>query len=438
MFPPALGISSGHWFVRQEVHEDKHKEDRCIKLKDELLQILENVGAEVIKEIFARRAEEFSADMFLEHEGADRVLNHRSILEVALEQSRVDLPEETLSFLLNQYVMLAKDTGINLLHIFARNKLSTNMQLLMKKTVQENPEWLQGQNIRGLTPVEMSIHSFPITQDDSAISFMVQECFKKSALSEKERGELLARINELTQSEAVLVRNVGKKLHSKVHSIVDPTYKIKQAIKCLELQKELMTVFARNSFQEIRDLFERRGDEFVVKMESLKDEDHDDRSIMENAMVATEKVLSVEIIEYLIKYYIQASNQTSDLNFLHIILRNCSSSERLREIAKQIVERDPRQLQPLCSFGDCGRVNAVELAVRVSFDENLIKYLIQKYQQAFVLEKDEIKKILKHVDSLSTHRAYDALSNNLRNYIESLLNARALIAFPLFSLDYVI
>lgn len=159
-------------------------------------------------------------------------------------------------------------------------------------------------------------------------------------------------------------------------------YKSKVA-RCQKLEKELFNQLIRSNFNQISELFENRGTDFVTRM-SFSDIWLDttiNQSILEVAIQQAKFKLSKKIISHLFNFYVANAKDAVDTNMtiLHLLVRNYHSPEdQINELLHETIKASPELLQARMKIGKNKSMTPIEMAIELSYDEKLIGLMLTK------------------------------------------------------------
>ncbi|MBX9744455.1 MAG: hypothetical protein K2X08_04515 [Chlamydiales bacterium] len=176
------------------------------------------------------------------------------------------------------------------------------------------------------------------------------------------------------------------------------------------MKQELVVELKRSIFSEIKNLFELRGAEFITEMVSVDPwqmVSNKGRSILENALAEVRFQVSLEMGVYLLGFYTTHSEQAQSMNMtpLHIAARNCSDFDNAVNLLKILVEAKPEWLAVRMTL-DGLDMTPVEMVIRTSYREDLMNFMITKYQEKFEISLEEKNKLLAHAKWLSGSGIY--------------------------------
>lgn len=159
-------------------------------------------------------------------------------------------------------------------------------------------------------------------------------------------------------------------------------YKSKVA-RCQKLEKELFNQLIRSNFNQISELFENRGTDFLTRM-SFSDVWLDasiNRSILEVAIQQAKFNLSKEIISHLFNFYVANAKDAihTNMTILHLLVRNYHSpKDQITELLHETINASPELLQARMKVGGNRSMTPIEMAIETSYDEELIDLMLTK------------------------------------------------------------
>ena len=153
--------------------------------------------------------------------------------------------------------------------------------------------------------------------------------------------------------------------------------------ECQKLKEELFTEFNRSNLQQISELFENRGTEFLTKMSYSDPWEHcsKNQSILETVLRQTKFNLPKETISYLFNFYLANAKDAVDNNMtiLHLLVRNYHSpQDQIAELLHETINVSPELLQARMKIGENESMTPIEMAIETSYDETLIDLMLTK------------------------------------------------------------
>lgn len=211
-------------FEPSKIDEYALKEQNCQKLKAELMLELKRSNFTELKQLFKERGAEFLVEMSRIDPWQNVSNKGKSILENVLEEINFNLPDETLTYLLDYVVNhseQAKATNMNLLHILARNCSFSKVVDTLKNAVVQYPDLLKGRMSLGegldMTPVEMTIRT---SYNESLMNFMVTK-YQESmgCLTTEDKSKLLSHAKWLSGSGIYSTSLIGERLMERIKKL---------------------------------------------------------------------------------------------------------------------------------------------------------------------------------------------------------------------------
>jgi hypothetical protein len=186
------------------------------------------------------------------------------------------------------------------------------------------------------------------------------------------------------------------------------------------LKNELLEKLKTFSSEEVKVLFEERGLEFIF--------DGDYRSsVLELALVEIDFALPNESLLFLFKYYIEHSQKAkaTGMNMLHLIAKNGGHFSQLESLTLSIVQKNPELLTKRMEFGHL-HLTPSELAMRTSYNEQCIVFMIIQLQEKCGLTAEDKERILSHASWLSS--SIDDENRQMSERIVKLLEELSVVA----------
>lgn len=183
-------------------------------------------------------------------------------------------------------------------------------------------------------------------------------------------------------------------------------YKSKVA-RCQKLENELFNQLIRSNFNQISELFENRGTDFLTRM-SFSDLWLDasiNRSILEVAIQQAKFNLSKEIISHLFNFYVANAKDAvhTNMTILHLLVRNYHSPKgQIAELLHETIKASPELLQARMKIGENKSMTPIEMAIEISYDEKLIDLMLTKARDTLgELSSEDRTKLLASAEWLS-------------------------------------
>jgi hypothetical protein len=175
-------------------------------------------------------------------------------------------------------------------------------------------------------------------------------------------------------------------------------YQLKEK-KCKQLKKELSLELQNTTLTKIKELFEKKGHEYIVdmfKVDPWQNVNIINKSILEFSLEKVNFQVSHDIMVFLIEYFIKHSEQakSTNMNPLHVLARNCCFSDHFITLLKTMVEKHPEWLKDRMNVSEDLDMNPVEMAIRTSHNQELINLMITKYQETFGFTLEDKNKLL--------------------------------------------
>lgn len=187
-------------------------------------------------------------------------------------------------------------------------------------------------------------------------------------------------------------------------------YQLK-ASQCQKLKDELLLEFKRSNLIELKELFEKRGKEFLTEMfyaDPWKNISYKNKSIFEVALEEMKYNFSEEYLLLVLNYYVAHSEQAknTNMNLLHVLVRNCSFPNTMN-LLKKVVEEHPSMLEDRMNLSNNLDMTPVEMAIRTSYDEKLMNFMLTNYcKRCGILSSENKAKLLSHAEWLSGSGVY--------------------------------
>ena len=179
-----------------------------------------------------------------------------------------------------------------------------------------------------------------------------------------------------------------------------------RADRCLQLKNELVIDLKRSSKDDIKGILEARGGELLCDMFYLDPWDNVQnrgKSIIESALEEINYNVQEEILINLLNYYVENSAQAKEINMnmLHVLARNAHSSNKVIDLLEKISLKNPEMLNQRMSLSNGYDMNPVEMAIRTSYNENLMNFMLDVHCINNKLSPEDKHKLYRHADWLS-------------------------------------
>lgn len=180
---------------------------------------------------------------------------------------------------------------------------------------------------------------------------------------------------------------------------------------CQSLKAELALELNRSSLSEIVTFFEEKGDSFLIEMftaDPWQNVSNKGKSVLENVLEDMNFNLPEVTLRYLLTFYMDYSTQAqnTNMNMLHILARNCYHNKAVA-LLESVVAQNPQLLKERMILGDGLDMTPVEMAIRTSYNEKLINFLLTKYLESVgVVTATDKAKLLSHAQWLSGSGVY--------------------------------
>lgn len=182
--------------------------------------------------------------------------------------------------------------------------------------------------------------------------------------------------------------------------------------RCLTLKEELIVELNRLNLTELEDFFKNRGNEFLTPMfyvDPWKKINNKNKSILEDALEAISFNISSEKLLFLFKYLLENSEQIkkTKMNVLHLLVQNACSS-LVRNLLINTMTQQPELLKARMQLNDDELdMTPVELAIRISYNSDLMNLMLTKYiDHEGPLTTNDKNKLLSHAKWLSESGVY--------------------------------